>query len=200
MRFSEEEISQLIKAWAVISLAFTIAGMTGVISSGFTLDGGSIGNFLRVFLISVVTVGLSFLLHELAHKYMAQRYGCWAEFRSFDLGLMIALLGSFVGFIFAAPGAVMISGVISTSENGKIAAVGPLTNIVLALIYIGLQWILPLNGWLGQILAYGASINAWLAIFNLIPLWNLDGLKIVRWNMMVWGGLFAFSIGLFLFS
>ncbi|MCA9390221.1 site-2 protease family protein [candidate division WWE3 bacterium] len=192
MRFSEEEISQLIKAWAAIALAFTIAGASRTGSLAF----GSLQNFLTIFFISVVTVGLAFLLHEIAHKFQAQKYGCWAEFRSFDMGLMIALLGSFVGFIFAAPGAVMISGVISTSERGKIAAVGPITNIVLALLYLAVWYFVPVSGILYQIIIYGASINAGLAVFNLIPLWNLDGLKIIRWNSAIWTAMFLGSIGL----
>lgn len=196
MRFSEEEISQLIKAWAAIALAFTIAGTIGSGRSFGSADALSV--FLPIFLISVLTVGLAFLLHEMAHKFLAQYYGCWAEFRSFDMGLLLALMMSFSGLVFAAPGAVMINGVVSTKEYGKIAAVGPLTNIVLSLLFMGVAFLVPLAGWWGQLLAHGAFINAWLAMFNLIPLWNLDGLKIVRWSKGVWLLLVAASVALFL--
>lgn len=196
MRFSEEEISQLIKAWAAIALAFTIAGTIG---SGRTFgSANTLEIFVPIFLISVFTVGLAFLLHELAHKFLAQHYGCWAEFRSFDMGLLLALMMSFSGLVFAAPGAVMINGVVSTKEYGKIAAIGPLTNIVLALLFMGISYFIPLAGWWGQLITQGAFINAWLAMFNLIPLWNLDGLKVIRWSKGIWLLLVVMSVSLFL--
>ena len=36
-----------------------------------------------------VTVGSGFLIHELCHKVVAQRYRCWAEFRSDDKMLLM---------------------------------------------------------------------------------------------------------------
>lgn len=178
MTFSEEEIQELLKAWFAISLAFTIA------QNGL---GGPA--FLTFFLISALTVGVAFLLHEIAHKFVAQMYGCFAEFRSFTLGLILAVLMSFTGFIFAAPGAVVISGIVSGEENGKIAAAGPLTNIILAILF----WFLGQFFGFNMIFQSGFRINAWLALFNLIPFWELDGLKVMNWNTGVWLGLIAIS-------
>ena len=73
-----------------------------------------------------------FLLHELAHKWMAQQYGCWAEYRGNKNGLYFALMMSVFGFLLAAPGAVMVSGNIVTTMND--ATVGPLSNIAIAAI------------------------------------------------------------------
>lgn len=184
MNFSSEELTQLLKAWFAISLAFTIA-QVGL--------GGP--TFFYFFLISGLTVGIAFLLHELAHKFVAQFYGCFAEFRAFDLGLLLAVLMSITGFIFAAPGAVVISGLVGVEENGKIAAAGPLTNIVLALAF----WFLASFGFYPSILMYGFQINAWLAFFNLLPFWQLDGLKVMNWNTAVWAGLIGVS-GLLTFA
>lgn len=190
MRFSDEEISQLIKSWAAISLAFTIAGMTG----SFGPSGG--GQFVQAFFVSAVTVGLAFLLHELAHKFVAQHFGCWAEFRSFDMGLLLAVIMSFTGIVFAAPGAVMVGGVVSTSENGKISVAGPLTNIALALIFIAIRTFFPVSGIAALVVQSGIFINAWLTVFNMLPLWNLDGSKVFRWNVPI--GLLVIGAGIFL--
>ena len=32
----------------------------------------------------------------------------------------------------------------------------------------------------------GFSTNSYLAVFNLIPIWNLDGSKVLAWNIIVW--------------
>ena len=53
--------------------------------------------------------------------------------------LVLAILMSFFGFIFAAPGAVVIkASYIHPSKNGKISLAGPLTNIILALLFFAL--------------------------------------------------------------
>ena len=64
---------------------------------------------LDTILISAVGVSTGFLLHEMAHKFMALRFGYWAEYRANPIGLALAIVMAFGGFLFAAPGAVMIS-------------------------------------------------------------------------------------------
>ncbi|MCA9391887.1 hypothetical protein KC614_01620 [candidate division WWE3 bacterium] len=199
MRFSDVEITELMKAWFAISLAFTI------VWRGLPLP------LWAVYLIAAITVGVAFLLHEIAHKFVAQRFGCWAEFRGFDLGLILAVLMSFVGFIFAAPGAVVISGLVTRDENGKIAAAGPVTNLILAsfffvfnfalLAFLGDYLSLTVVGIASLICQVGFSINSWLAFFNLIPFGPLDGVKILNWSKRIWfvlivlAGAMTFLIG-----
>ncbi|MDP6642163.1 MAG: site-2 protease family protein [Candidatus Nanoarchaeia archaeon] len=171
MKFSQLEIKELIKAWLAISIAF-----------GIVLKGNF--GFIQSFILAALTVGVGFLLHELAHKVVAQRYRCWAEFRAFDQMLILAILMSFFGFVLAAPGAVFIRGNINNEKNGKISVAGPITNIVLAILFYGLLQIT--TGSLGLIASYGLRINSWLALFNMIPVWNFDGSKIIRWNKIVY--------------
>ncbi len=161
---SKTEINDLLKAWFVISLVFTIA----------------MGNFSpAIFVIAALTVGIGFLLHELSHKFVAQHFGAVAEFRADYQMLWVALILSFFGFIFAAPGAVIIATRVNKRENGIIAASGSLTNLILALIFSLLTPIIP-------VARYGFSINSWLALFNMLPFLNLDGLKVMEWNKFVW--------------
>lgn len=175
---SEKEIKDILKAWIAISIAFAIA------RSGLSLlNPLYIGGFLVLFLISALTAGIGFLLHELGHKVVAQKYGCAAEFRSFDQMLLLAVLVSFLGFIFAAPGAVMIGGRrVDRDKNGKISVAGPLINYVIAGIFLLLNLV-----WSSSVFVYGAEINVWLGLFNLIPLGPFDGRKIFDWNKIVWG-------------
>lgn len=183
---SETEIRDLIKAWIAISIAFTI-----IMKDSLDLS------LYSVFIVSAITVGTGFLLHEVGHKIMAQKYGCFAEFRSFDQMLALAILMSFVGFIFAAPGAVMIRGPIGVRRNGKISAAGPVVNLFLASVFL-LILLAPISGILKVIAFYGFYINSWLALFNMIPVWNLDGVKILRWDKKVYGAIVAVAL-VFLF-
>lgn len=185
--YSEEELIHLLHAWAAISFAFAIV-----------LSGGMRGlgpQFVPNLVVAAIAVGTAFLLHELAHKVLAQKYGCWAEFRKFNLGLALAVVMSFFGFIIAAPGAVMISGVVSREQNGKISAVGPLTNIVLAILFFIVGVLLPqvtaTAPLFTKIILYGFFINAWLALFNMIPFPPLDGSKVLAWSLPVWLGITA---------
>ena len=140
-------------------------------------------------MIAAITVGIGFLLHELAHKWLAVRYGCWAEFRSDSRMLIFMIVLSFFGFIFAAPGAVVIHGVIDRVKNGKISVVGPLTNVLLALLF----WIVSfiVGGTIGDLFSYGFMINAWLGLFNMLPFWNFDGAKVFQWHK----GIYAAVVG-----
>lgn len=177
---SETELKDIIKAWVAISIAFAIA-----LSS-------SISDFYTKFIIASLTVGVGFLLHELGHKFVAQRYGCFAEFRSFDNMLLLAIAMSFFGFIFAAPGAVMISGHVNRKRSGKISAAGPIVNLALAILFLGL-FFMPLPSLLKTIAYYGFIINSWLALFNMIPFWLFDGYKILKWNKLVYGCIVAIA-------
>ena len=182
---SEKEIKDILKAWLAISAAFAIVLSTSILSS----------DFYYKFIVASLTVGVGFLLHELGHKVVAQKYGCFAEFRSFDTMLLLAILMSFFGFVFAAPGAVMISGRVSKSRNGIISAAGPAVNFVLALIFLLLAFF-QLPGILNQIAVYGFMINSWLGLFNLIPVGFFDGYKILKWNKLAYGILAAAGLAL----
>lgn len=184
IKTSTTELKDIAKAWIIISLAFTF-----VFSGASLLNGGiskvaSLGFFIY-FIIALGTAGIGFLLHEMAHKLVAQHFGCEAEFRAYNEMLYIALgLAALIGFLFAAPGAVMISGLITRRENGIISIAGPATNYILASIFLGLTYLLPQ---LAFIFTIGLSVNLWLGLFNMIPFGNFDGLKIFYWNKIAWG-------------
>jgi len=174
---SDIEIRDLLKAWVAISLAFAI-----VISGGRIFSPG----FITFFLLAAFSVGIGFIVHELGHKVVAQHYGCWAEFRAFNFMLWVAVAMSFLGFVFAAPGAVMIQGPVGIRRNGKISMAGPGMNLLLSVFFLGNLFLLPLTGFLEQLFLYGFAINTFLALFNLIPILNFDGRKILRWNKGVY--------------
>ena len=125
IRFTKNEIRDLIISFIVITLGFSILYCNH--------DYSQIG-FL--FPIVMIGVGAGFIFHELGHKFAAMHYGYWAEYQLWPTGLIVALISSFFGFIFAAPGAVYIySNGMLEEENGLVSLAGPAVNIVLGLIF-----------------------------------------------------------------
>lgn len=187
IKFSRIEIRDLSRAWFFVSIAFAIVLSGGIFGIGKA-------HFLQSFIIAAIAVGTGFLLHEIGHKVVAQHYGCFAEFRADMTMLVFAVLISFLGFVFAAPGAVMIMGHVSKERNGKISVAGPLVNIVLALLFLAAFVFISPLGLLGNIFSYGFIINTWLAIFNMLPFWILDGKKVLEWNKIVYFATIGFAV------
>jgi Zn-dependent protease len=187
--FSRTELEHLVRAWFAITLAFAIA-----------MSGGKFFeiSFLIKFIISAITVGLGFVAHEIAHKIVAQKHKCFAEFRANDMMLVLAVVISFTGVILAAPGAVMIAGNVTRKIHGKIAASGPAMNIILAVLFLGLYFVS--GGLLKQVGFYGMMINSWLAMFNILPFPMFDGLKIMQWDKFIYGIMAAIAAALLFLS
>ena len=146
---------------------------------------------------SLVFVGL-FLLHEIAHKLVAQHYGLWAEFRLTLFGALITLLSIISPFKIVSPGAVMIAGNAGKERVGKTAIAGPLVNIVLSSVSFALTFA-PLGPFL-LVAVYSAFFNAFIAVFNLIPMGMLDGLKILHWNRLIWSVAIVLSLALLIIA
>ncbi len=196
-RFSRREIIEIGISVLVLSLAFTIV----LTRRSWGIE-GFILNFLLNYGICLALVTLSFIPHELGHKFVAQKYGAWSEYRMSGRGLLMSLAISLLGFLIAAPGAVYINGRIDEKQNGVISAAGPMVNIVISGVAIFLLQFVT-GTWTVSLLNFLAYLNAMLAIFNLIPMPPLDGSKIVRWSVPVWiamiaaGGIeFLFTLGM----
>jgi Zn-dependent protease len=182
-RFSPKEVRDILVAWTALALAFTIADCR-VVSGGQCPISGGPGTF---FLVSFIAVGGGFVMHELMHKFTAQRYGYWAEFRMWVMGIALALITSSFGFIFAAPGATYISGSnVTTRQNGIISLAGPATNIVIALVFLLVSNVGSSNPLVYDTGSIGYQINLFLAMFNMLPIMPLDGAKVFRWNKLYW--------------
>jgi len=185
IKFSREEIRDLIKAWLAISIAFGIVLGTAKI---WSVD------FIYSFILAALTVGVGFLLHELAHKIVAIKYGLWAEFRAWNIMLVFMIvLALLTGWVVAAPGAVFILGQVGIVRNGRISVAGPIVNLILAALFLPL--LIFSTGLLQTIGQYGFAINTWLALFNMIPVWNLDGKKIFIWNKAAYFTVVGIGIG-----
>lgn len=189
---------ELLKAWAGTSLAFAIFQVGGKI---FT------STFLFVLLASVLTCGVGFVLHELAHRILARKYGAEAHFVANNGWLLLSVVIAFGGFFIAAPGAVWHRGYLTPRQGGLIALAGPATNLALAVVFLLLAILLPSDLWVitlggglrinatAFVLGIGYQINAWLGLFNMIPAGPFDGAKVLHWSPVVFGVTVALAIG-----
>ncbi len=157
---------------------------------------------------AIISLGIllySAILHEIAHGFVAYRLGDpTAKLRGrltlnpkshIDLYMSILLpLLLFVGsggrFIFGGAKPVPVDP-FNLRDGRKdlalVSLVGPLTNIILAIVgsilihifYPGMQFTEVLNsGIIGFILAETVYLNLLLGIFNLVPIPPLDGSKV----------------------
>ena len=191
--FSGREIRDLLAAWLALGVAFTLFLDPALVQDALA---GSVdmAGIAAVFGVALLTVGVGFLLHELAHKVVAVRFGQVAAFRA-DYGMLfLAIMAGLAGFLFAAPGAVVHRGRITERENGLISVAGPVTNLGLAALFLALARGGP--GILGVIGSQGLAINLLLAGFNMIPFGPLDGRKVLSWSLPVYLLVAIPSIGL----
>jgi Zn-dependent protease len=180
--FSKTEVQHLTQATLALSLALAFMSVQGI--------RGALAYpelFIRGGVVYLIALAPAFLLHEIAHKVVARKYGCWAEFRASPSGLRFGvLLAAILGIVFMAPGAVMVAGHTTRAQFGKIALAGPVTNValwLLGLIAILLGAAEPIVGEI--ILKPWLWGNAVLALFNMLPFGPLDGKKIRTWSIPV---------------
>ncbi len=174
-----------------------------VIGIGFSIGiyGNFFGGFLAAWTWDVMAVfaaimTASFLVHEIAHKIMAQKKGMWAEFRLTTWGAVLTLVSVFLPFKMISPGAMMIGGSVPNGEDlVKISIAGPITNLIFASSLLGFAFALPFSPMVFM-LYFAAYINAFMAVFNLIPFGILDGYKIFSFNKKIWALAFATSVTL----
>ncbi len=197
---SSRELRALVVALLVLGLSFTIRYNPLITSAPLY--------YLEILLLTMIVIGTGFLGHELAHKFTAERYGCWAEFKLWTYGAVMALLFALVSsgnFIFAAPGAVYIasrSGYfgegLDRKTNGIVSVMGPIINILAALSFLAALsaasfanvvqlFVVPCGqNCIFNFLKQGVAINLWLGAFNMLPIFILDGQKVFTWDKRIW--------------
>ncbi len=185
---TQAELIDLAIADVALSIAFAI------VLSGFN-------NVLFYLPITFFAVTISFVLHEYMHKIVAQQYGAIAAFKRSDIGIVIALITSFLGFLMAMPGATMIyTNNFTKKEDGVVSLAGPLTNLIIFFIVFILLLLLPFkNTYLDLALYFAAFINLWLAYFNMLPIYPLDGSKVLNWNKPIYISMLVGVVVLLLF-
>lgn len=150
------------------------------------------------FLTYVIPIIFAITVHEVAHGWVAFKLG---DNTAKSLGRLtlnpiphIDILGTIIiptilyltsPFIFGFAKPVPIN--YNNLRNSKkdviyVSIAGPLSNIIMALLWTLVLYIALLYGWfiLGKMAAIGIFFNLLLAIFNMIPIPPLDGSVMIR--------------------
>ena len=155
-----------------------------------------------VLLVSFFSIVLAFSAHEGAHRFMAIRLGAIAFFKKWNLGLLLIIVSSLVGSLFATAGAVQFTGITDESKIGKSALAGPATNLIIGTSVYGIYL---LGGFssislVGFLLINIFRINLWLGLFNMIPIPPIDGSKVFRWDLKIFVIVIVIAVALNLIS
>ena len=180
-----DELIELIISWITISVAFA-----------WNVNPYTFLSSLPFYLLAV---GTAFIFHELAHRYVANHFGYPARYIMWKEGLLFAILLAILTngrFVFAAPGAVYVFGHPREEENAYISLAGPLTNLVLAYLFFFLALSFSPHSTLYTLLLALAKVNAFIGFFNMMPIFPLDGSKVLPWNPVVYFLVFAFFVPL----
>lgn len=188
--FDKDEAVQLAVSMLVVAIAFSIGDF-------LTYRAGA----LVIVPAVLLGVGTGFILHELAHKFVAIRFGALARYVASEAGLAMSLIFSLVTggqFVFAAPGAVYIyAPALTRMQNGVISLAGPLTNLVSGLALAAVSFAFApaggasvepslLGAYLAFVFSSAAHMNFMLGAFNMIPFPPLDGSKVFAWSIPAW--------------
>lgn len=185
LTFSRRELQDLLVAWVALGVAFAVFFAGG---GGRAVETLLAQGVVLPLAVSMLTAGVGFLVHELAHKVVAIYYDQIAEFRAAYGMLFLAVMSAFLGFLFAAPGAVRHRGRVTDREHGIIALAGPTVNVALAVLFLPILVVGGLLevGIVADIGGKGVAINLFLAAFNLVPIGVLDGATVKDWSGKVW--------------
>lgn len=151
-----------------------------------------VGNFLP-FVVIVSALVISITVHEFAHAWMADRLGDptprYKDRVTLDPRAHLDLIGSlailFVGFGWGKPVPFDPYNLKDpVKDTAKIAIAGPVSNILLAILF---SLVATVNEALGlaplaltnSIVQVLVTLNVMLAIFNLVPVHPLDGGKVL---------------------
>lgn len=156
----------------VIVVIITVALAVGQFPAVF--PGRSVALYVVSALGAAVLFLASLLAHEMAHAVVARRNGIEVE------GIVLWLFGGVAELKTEAR---------SPGADFRVAVVGPLMSMALALLFGGVATALAAGGTMSLaagVFAYLAVANALLAVFNLFPAAPLDGGRILRAALWAW--------------
>lgn len=178
MGFSSQELAIVVVASLLLGIAYLVSKQMELLS-------------LDNLVLYCIMGGFVLVLHDLTHRYYANKYKAVVEYRFWGLGMVIMFVTALLfGLVFAVPARTIINDVkkLGIREQAIIYLSGPLMSAFLA---IGFIILVPAGGFLATICLLGVSMNLLTAVYSLIPVDPLDGLKVYVWKKPAWAVAFV---------
>jgi Zn-dependent protease len=150
-------------------------------------------------LIFVCVGGITTILHDLAHKYGAYRYGCITEYKVWGLGTVTMLSTAWLlGNAFAKPSRTLVRSekILLPKEAAIIKLAGPIMSLGVAIVSL---FLIPLGGLFAVAGSAAFSMNLLNSVFSLVPVKPNDGVEIYAWNKLFWAVVFIPLIAFYLY-
>lgn len=180
-----------------------IAISAAALTAGFTVlyfwtAGGGVGPIIAGSVVTGVLVAVSFIPHVMAHRLTARSMDAYAEYELWLPGAAVAVLTGFLGFVFAATGGIktytrtgerygLMVPELDVKMIGYMALAGPLINISLSVLFAfaattaTVPTVADVN-----VLELGSRINSFIALATLVPVYPMDGYKVLRFSTRMW--------------
>ncbi|MHA1480199.1 MAG: AN1-type zinc finger domain-containing protein [Candidatus Thorarchaeota archaeon] len=196
-RFSEKEIKELVISSILVILVgisllsqFAYGGF-GIVSGVLAFIGFIMSEYWWVPVTIIVIFWGTYMVHEMAHKFTAQHYGMWSEFRMTTQGYYLSAIAILFSIPIFGTGVVYTSGAKSMEEDGKVNLAGPFSNFIIAAVLATIVIYMPIVGIsldfrLLFAIRYGVILNAMIGLFNMIPFQPFDGGTVRAWNPRIW--------------
>jgi len=158
-------------SWVIVAILIAWSLSTGVFP--FRHEGLSAQTYWTMGILGAIGLFLSIIFHEMSHSLVARKFGIAIK------GITLFIFGGVAEMKQEPP---------SPKAEFFMAAAGPLSSLLLALMFYALSQLARNAGWpepVDGILRYLAWINGMLAVFNLVPAFPLDGGRILR--SVLWG-------------
>jgi len=157
---------------------------------------GNLAISLTNIVLFILIAGISLLVHEMAHTYVADRFNKKTEYRFWTLGTIIMFITTLLPphTVFAQPSRTIIEEggekKADKRKTGLMAISGPVASLLLFIAFLAIYLLHSDEAIIKTVSESGMLMNIVLCVYSLMPFKPMDGPEAREWNKLVWAALF----------
>ncbi|MBE6487134.1 MAG: hypothetical protein E7Z86_00210 [Methanosphaera stadtmanae] len=190
VKFTKDEIKHLLLSFIAVTIIFSIH-----LTNKYHW---STNEFITVLPLTLIVFVISLILRTFIQKKIALDYRYTIQYKLYSYGLIFSIITMIFNIIVLIPSYIdygLYERMISDNEKYKISLVGPVFNIILAVIFMIILLIIKpyfslnivdINFYIMLAAIIGFNVNSYMSFFNLIPFVVTDGLNLFNYKTSVW--------------
>lgn len=190
VKFTKDEIKHLLLSFIAVSIIFSIH-----LTNKFHW---SLNEFIPVLALTLIVFVISLIVRTYIQKKIALKYRYTIQYKIYSYGLIFSIITMIFSILVLLPSYIdygLYERMISDNDKYKISTVGPIFNIILAVIFMIILLIIKaytsfdlvnVNFYIMLTAIIGFNVNSYMAFFNMIPFVVTDGLSIFNHKTSVW--------------